>query len=112
MNASDPSRRGEAIDKYAVMLQSPSVFHGKVRVSAVLTTSHTERRRDAWNVYVRVGAYTFWPKDTVIQCADVYSFDIETDVYGKDHPYCGMLSDEVMRQVDRALAVSLQLLDQ
>jgi mRNA-degrading endonuclease toxin of MazEF toxin-antitoxin module len=108
IDAVDPAKRGRTIDKYAVMLQSLSVLHHKNRVSVVLSTSKTERKRDRWNVFVPAATCPFWQQDTLILCGDVWSLGVD-QILKKEHGYCGELPDEVMHKVDVALALSLQL---
>ncbi len=110
-DADDPDLKGQTITKYFVILQGQAFFRKKIRVSGVLATSNTAARDKPWNVYVPVGKVDFWHKDTVISCGDVYSYLVEEQVRQKLGRPVGALPNEVMAEVDLALAISLGLAD-
>ena len=89
-----------------VVLQNQAPHFGwKSRLSAVLTTTNPRNKDSDWRVVVPAGSVPWWTEETIILCEDVYSFDIEDDLWAGD--YRGRLPDPIMRAVDVALVTSL-----
>ncbi len=108
LDADDPAKAGQTIPKFAVVLQGQPGFSRKLRVSVVIATSNLTGAGKSWNVLVKGGTTQFWPQDTLICCADVYSL-LVSEVQGPRATHVGSLTDAVMAEVGIALAISLEL---
>lgn len=106
IQADDPAKKGQMIDKYVVILQGRKEFQGRVRTTVVLATTTLSAQGKPWNVLVPKGTVKFWPEDTLITCLDVYALPVAEIKAGS---LVGMLPDPVMADVAVALAVSLEL---
>ena len=104
----DDATKATPINKYVVIVQGQHHFRKKTRVSAVLTTSQPEPRDLPWEVRVPADVLPFWPLETRICCSDIWSFPVdEIRRYAKQP--VGILPDEIMREVEVALSISLGL---
>ena len=104
----DPVKSG-LIEKQVVVLQNHMIFPKKLRTCIVLTTTTLIGQPFPWNVFVPAGKFEPWKKDCIIQCGDIWTWLVADLRDASRSVYRGLLPDDILSQVDLALAVSLSL---
>jgi len=105
----DDPLKSTPIEKQVVVLQNHTMFPRKLRTCIVLTTTNLIGRPLPWNVFVPAGTFEPWKSDCVIQCGDIWTWLVAELKDRTKSVYRGVLPDDVLKQVDVALAISLSL---